>query len=145
MTDGPHPTEPRRVLIAGGGVAGLEAAFALRELAGDRVAVRILAPSEEFVYRPTSVGEPFTTAHARHYSLAKLAAAAGAELIHDGLHRVDPARRQAITRGGATLSYEELLVCPGAIMRHPFEHTTPFDDARVDELLHGLVQDVEGG
>ena len=51
---------PRQVLIAGGGVAGLEAAFALRQIAGDRVTVQILAPASEFVYRPTSVGEPFT-------------------------------------------------------------------------------------
>ena len=140
-----HPTDPRQVLIAGGGVAGLEAAFALRAIAGDRVTIRILAPADEFVYRPTSVGEPFTAAHARHYSLAQLAASAGAELVRDGLRRVDPARREAITQGGATLSYDELIVCPGAIPRHPYQHTTRFDDARVDELLHGLVQDVEGG
>jgi sulfide:quinone oxidoreductase len=147
MTTDTHPAgaEPRRVLIAGGGVAGLEAAFALQQIAGDRVAVQILAPGDEFVYRPTSVGEPFTTAHARHYSLAKLAAAADAELVRDTLSRVDAPRRQVTTRGGATLSYDELLVCPGAIMRHPYEHTTRFDDARVDELLHGLVQDIEGG
>ncbi len=149
MTTAPHSTDPgttsRRVLIAGGGVAGLEAAFALRQIAGDRVTVQILAPTAEFIYRPTSVGEPFTTAHARHYSLAKLAASAGAELLRDGLSRVDAPRRQVTTSGGATLSYDELLVCPGAIMRHPYQHITPFDDARVDELLHGLVQDVEGG
>jgi 2-polyprenyl-6-methoxyphenol hydroxylase-like FAD-dependent oxidoreductase len=54
-------TERFEVLIAGGGVAGLEAAFALRDLAGDRVAVSILAPTDELVYRPTSVAEPFTS------------------------------------------------------------------------------------
>src|SRR3954454_20013430 len=45
-------TDPFRVLIAGGGVAGLEAALALRDLAGDRVAVTLLAPGPDFVYRP---------------------------------------------------------------------------------------------
>jgi sulfide:quinone oxidoreductase len=147
VTSSPIETapEPRHVLIAGGGVAGLEAAFALREIAGDRVTTRILAPAEEFVYRPMSVGEPFTSGHARRFSLAKLAAAAGAELIHDGLERVDADRHQVTTTGGATLPYDDLLVCPGAIMRHLYAHTTPFDDARVDELLHGLVQDVEEG
>ncbi len=149
MTDATQPTdpadEPRRVLIAGGGVAGLEAAFALQAIAGDRVTIQILAPADEFVYRPPSVGEPFTAAHARRYSLAKLAASAGAELIQDALQRVDAAGRHVITRAGATLSYDELLVCPGAVAWHPYQHTTRFDDARVDELLHGLVQDVEGG
>jgi len=33
------------VLIAGGGVAGLETLLALRALAGDRVDITILAPS----------------------------------------------------------------------------------------------------
>ena len=47
------------VLIAGGGVAGLEALLALRDLAGDRVDLRLLAPEAEFVYRPMAVGEPF--------------------------------------------------------------------------------------
>jgi len=36
--------ERKRVLIAGGGVAGLETLLALRALAGDRVKVTILAP-----------------------------------------------------------------------------------------------------
>ncbi len=148
MTDAsppPEPQPPRRVLIAGGGVAGLEAAFALRQLADNRVTTRILSPSDEFVYRPTAVGEPFTSGHAQRYSLAKLAVEAGAELVHDGLARVDAARREVITRDGAVLPYDALLVCPGAVMRHPYEHTTRFDDARVDELLHGLVQDIEEG
>jgi NADPH-dependent 2,4-dienoyl-CoA reductase/sulfur reductase-like enzyme len=34
-----------RVLIAGGGVAGLETLLALRALAGDRVDITILAPT----------------------------------------------------------------------------------------------------
>jgi sulfide:quinone oxidoreductase len=51
--------EPLRVVIAGGGVAGLEAMLALRELAGDRVDIELLSPSDEFVYRPMLVAEPF--------------------------------------------------------------------------------------
>jgi sulfide:quinone oxidoreductase len=150
MTQAPHPhtdsgTAQLRVLIAGGGVAGLETAFALREVGGDRATIRILAPTDEFVYRPLSIGEPFTSGHARRYSLAKLAADAGAELIHGELSQVDAAGRKVTTRDGTTLSYDALVVCPGAIMRQPYEHTTPFDDARLDELLHGLVQDVEQG
>src|SRR5205809_76803 len=41
-----------RVLIAGGGVAALEAALALRELGEGRVSVEMLAPEPEFWYRP---------------------------------------------------------------------------------------------
>ena len=45
----PTTNTPFRVLIVGGGVAGLEAALALRELAGERVATTLLAPA-----RPSS-------------------------------------------------------------------------------------------
>jgi sulfide:quinone oxidoreductase len=38
-----------RVLIAGGGVAALEALIALRELAGDRLDLTLLAPEPHFV------------------------------------------------------------------------------------------------
>ena len=47
------------MLIAGGGIAGLEAMLALSELADDRVDIELLTPSDEFVYRPMLVAEPF--------------------------------------------------------------------------------------
>jgi sulfide:quinone oxidoreductase len=37
-----------RVVIAGGGIAGLEALIALRDLAGDRVALTLVAPDPDF-------------------------------------------------------------------------------------------------
>ena len=137
--------EPLRVLIAGGGVAGLEAVFALQELAGDRVSVTLLAANDAYVYRPWSVGEPFTSSHAERFSVAQLAARAGAELVHDTLTEVDPDRRLARTAGGTEIGYDALLVGVGAQPHGVFEHATAVDDARMDELLHGLVQDVEGG
>src|SRR5690349_6863152 len=48
-----------RVVVAGGGVAGLETLLALRALAGDRVALHLISPGDEFVYRPLEVLEPF--------------------------------------------------------------------------------------
>ena len=45
-------------LIAGGGVAALEAAFALRSLAADRVSVATRS-EPHFWYRPLAVAEPF--------------------------------------------------------------------------------------
>jgi len=144
QTQQPEPTR-FEVLIAGGGVAGLEAAFALRELAGDRVHLTMLSPESEFVYRPNAVKEPFTRGYAHRYPLAALAADAGAQLVHDTLKRVDADRRVAYTNGGAQLSYDALLLGLGAQMTEPYEHVTTVDDARIDEHLHGLVQDVEEG
>jgi sulfide:quinone oxidoreductase len=138
-------TDRCEVLIAGGGVAGLEAAFALRELAGDRVRVRIVAPTDEFVYRPMAIAEPFTSGWATHYPLPVLAEHAGAELIQDTLLKVDAAAQTVRTSGGATLSYDALLITLGASVHERYEHATTVDDAHMDDLLHGLVQDIEEG
>ena len=63
------------ILIAGGGVAALEALIALHELAPDRQRVTLLAPEPDFVYRPMSVAEPFCVGHAAHHPLADIARA----------------------------------------------------------------------
>ncbi len=136
---------PLDVLIAGAGVAGLEAAFALRDLAGDRVKLTLLAPTDEFVYRPMTVGEPFTSGWAQHYPLSGLAEDAGADLVHDALTEVDATRRVALTAAGLNLGYDALLIGLGTSLHRRYEHVTSVDDAHMDELLHGLVQDVEGG
>ncbi len=133
------------VLIAGGGVAGLEAAYALRELAGDRVAVTVLSAGDDFVYRPLSIGEPFNRGHAEHYDLAGLTTEAGAELVPGTLAHVDTEARIARTAEGAELSYDALLVATGARIEPAYEHATNLDDTHMDDLLHGLVQDIEDG
>jgi sulfide:quinone oxidoreductase len=138
-------TDRCEVLIAGGGVAGLEAAFALREFAGGRVAVTIVAPTDVFVYRPMSVAEPFTSGWARRYPLSRLAEAVHAELLQDALIEVDSVNQQVRTAGGADLSYDALLICVGASVHPRYDHATTVDDAHMDELLHGLIRDVEGG
>src|SRR6266496_4112177 len=73
-----------RVLIAGGGVAALEAALALRELGEGRVSVEMLAPEPEFWYRPLAVAEPFGLGEVRHFDLAELAPAAPGALTFRG-------------------------------------------------------------
>jgi sulfide:quinone oxidoreductase len=144
---GPYSSKSGRldVLIAGAGVAGLEAAFALRELAGARVKLSLLAPTDEFVYRPMTVGEPFNSGWAARYPLSALAEAAGAELVHDALSEVDAQRHVVLTSSGSDVPYDALLIGLGASLHRRYEHVTSVDDAHMDELLHGLVQDVEGG
>ncbi len=67
------PHEAFSVLIVGAGVAALEAALALRDLAGERIATSMIAPNAEFVYRPMTVREPFAYATARRYPLDEIA------------------------------------------------------------------------
>jgi sulfide:quinone oxidoreductase len=136
---------PFRVLIAGGGVAGLEAALALRDLAGDRVAVTMLAPEPDFVYRPLRVREPFAGASARHYPLDGIARDIGFELKQGAFKRLDPSRRLVHTESGEDLRYDALLLALGARLKPAFGHAVTLDDRRLDEQLHGLIQDIEGG
>jgi len=133
------------VLIAGGGVAGLEAAFALQHLHGDHVHVCVVSAGTDFVYRPLAIGEPFNRSHAAHFPLRELVAEAGAELISDALVGVDVVARRVQLASGAELDYDALLVATGATITPVCDHVTGLDDARIDDLLHGLVQDIEEG
>ena len=76
--NGEQPNGKQRVLIAGGGVAALEAALALRVHAADRVAVELLAPEPHFWYRPVSVAAPFELGTVAHFELDGLARQIGA-------------------------------------------------------------------
>lgn len=139
------PNNPLNVLIAGGGTAALEATLALRELAGDRVAIRLLAPEPEFIYRPLRVREPFSGPAARHYSLAAFARDTGAELRQDAFKWLDPSRHTVHTQNGEQLGYDALLLAMGARLRPRFKHALTLDDRKLDEQLHGLIQDIEAG
>src|SRR4051794_40529993 len=84
-----------RGLIAGGGVAGVEALLALRALAGDLVDLELLAPEPELWYRPLAVAEVFDAARADHFGLAAIAGNAAATFTLGELASVDPAAHVA--------------------------------------------------
>jgi sulfide:quinone oxidoreductase len=129
------------VLIAGGGVAALEAALALRALADDLVAVELVAPESQFWYRPMSVAEPFGLGEAQHFDLGQLAAAAGASFRLGALVGVDAARKLARTTN-ETIEYDALLIAAGAEPRPAVPGALTFrgpaDTQRVEELLGKL-------
>ena len=121
---------PRRVLIAGGGVAGLEAMLALRARAGSRVSTTIVAPDPDFVYRPLSTGEPFALAEATRYPLARLAEEHDADLIADAVASVDAPARTVTTRDGETLTFDDLVVALGATGHEAYPEALTFHDQR---------------
>jgi len=108
-----------RVAIAGGGVASLELALALRDLAGDRVQVEIFSPRREFVYRPYAVGEPYGTAHVARYDLEDLAARCDARFRLDSVVSVDPDLRLLSTHDGEKVAYDYLALATGARLLWP--------------------------
>jgi sulfide:quinone oxidoreductase len=134
-----------RVLIAGGGVAALEAMIALHDIADDLFEVTLVAPQDDFVYRPLSVAEPFCLGHAVHHSLAELAADFDAELVRGTLANVDAAAHRAVLEDGSALAYDALLIAIGARMEPAFAHAITFGADGATEALSGLLADLEAG
>jgi sulfide:quinone oxidoreductase len=141
----PVSSEALHVLVAGGGVAGLEALLALRDLAGDRAELTLLTPEQDFVYRPMAVAAPFARGHARRHVLSDIATHLGVTLVEGRLRAVDAAHRIACTEAGDELHYDALLVAVGArsepALRTP-NTWTPESDAAV---FGGLLRDLEEG
>jgi sulfide:quinone oxidoreductase len=105
---------PVKVLIAGGGVAALEALMALRELAEERVSLELVTPSPEFAYRPLAVAEPFGFGDVRRYDVVRMAADHGAELHIGSVKGIDTAANQLVTWEGPSLPYDLALIAIGA-------------------------------
>jgi hypothetical protein len=94
-----NPVRPR-VLIAGGGVAGLETLLALHALAADRVDITILAPELKFINRSMAVEQPFKVQRVRGLRLEATAAELGARWHRGALDRVEPGRHRVVTKDG---------------------------------------------
>jgi sulfide:quinone oxidoreductase len=106
-----------RVLVAGGGVAGLEALLALGALAGDRVVLHLLSPGDWFVYRPLEVREAFDPDAMVRIDWARILIDRRIGHLSDALRTVDVEQHVVTTTGGNTLPYDVLVLTPGARIR----------------------------
>ncbi len=134
-----------RVLIAGGGVAALEALLALRVHVGHTVARELLAPEDEFVYRPSSVAEPFGRGQARRFALGAIVEDQGAELRRGALGAVDAERAVAITKAGDELSYDMLVVAVGATPEPGLPGALTFGGPEDTGAMTRVLEEVETG
>ncbi|MFP2899244.1 FAD-dependent oxidoreductase [Corallococcus sp. 4LFB] len=106
------PSQHHRVLIIGGGTAGLTVAARLRRKGVRDVAV--LEPSAHHYYQPlwTLVGggaaDIASSVRPQADYIPK-----GTKWIQDRAEEVDPVRQEVCTRGGARLTYDFLVVAPG--------------------------------
>lgn len=142
---GPRPKDRFRVLIAGGGVAALEALVALRELAADRVDIELLAPEPHFWYRPLAVAEPFGLGRVHRFELNSLTQSVGAGFCLDALASVDIAGKTVKTRGGQEIPYDALLVALGAVPAAAIDGAVTFRGPADVEALGRLLHQAEDG
>jgi sulfide:quinone oxidoreductase len=137
--------EGLHVLIAGGGVAALEAAFALRALAGERVYVELLTPELRFFYQPQAVLEPFGRQRVQQFELAELATAAGAQLTLGALTSVSPDSHLARTTHGMSIGYDALVIACGASPRCSLRDAVAFRGPADSDRIAAIVRDAQRG
>ncbi|HWA55012.1 MAG TPA: FAD-dependent oxidoreductase [Solirubrobacterales bacterium] len=131
-----------QVLIAGGGVAALEAAIALHEIAGQRTEVTLCSPREDFIYRPFAVAEPYGASRAMRYDLAELAGRCGATYRCASIDAVDGERRRAHTHDGEEIAYDYLIVACGSRLLASVAGATIFWGVPDDRQVQDFVRDV---
>ena len=136
---------PKRVLVAGGGVAALEAALALRELASERVELELLAPHGSFTYQPMSVAEPFGAGDVIHLDLDEIAAEIGAHRTEAGLTGIDAWRQVAHTTKNAEVPYDILVIACGALPLLAIPGATTFRGATDADKIGRLLADIDAG
>jgi sulfide:quinone oxidoreductase len=136
---------PRHVLIAGAGVAALEAALALQALAAGEVSLELVAPEAEFTYRPLAVTEPFGAGKVKRFPLQKLAEAAGARLRAGSVAAVDPGRKVVTLENGQELTYDILLLALGARPREAVTGALTFRGPQDGPALSALLDKTTAG
>ncbi len=134
-----------RVLIAGGGVAGIETALALRALAPDLVSVELASPEPAFAYRPLVVSEPFGRGHVHMLDLREITADVGATLRINGLAGVDNAGRRAIFDDGTSAEYDALVIACGTKLVSAVPGASTFAGLADVETYRRILDEIDAG
>jgi sulfide:quinone oxidoreductase len=135
------PSSPFRVIVAGGGVAALEAVLAFQDLdPGRELHVEVVAPETRFVYRPLSVRDPFGPRATRAYDLQPLVEGAGAHLRRGQMDAVDPDGRLATLGDGTQLPYDALLLATGTDRRPGLTGAGTFAGPSDAPAFHSFVE-----
>jgi sulfide:quinone oxidoreductase len=134
---------PFRTVIAGGGVAGVEAALALQALAPELVSVDLVSPEPEFAYRPLVVSEPFGHGHVHMVDLRRIAADIGAGLHLAGLTGVD--RTNALLDDGSRLEFDALVIAAGTRLVPAVPGALTFAGIADVDAYRRLLDEIDAG
>ncbi len=102
----------RRAVVAGDGVAALEAALALTQLAPDLLDVHLLTPERQFAFRSQRLWE--NGSRPTWFDIPAIARRMGATLHRDRMESASTSRRCITTASGEELDYDWLIAAPGA-------------------------------
>jgi sulfide:quinone oxidoreductase len=131
-----------KILVAGGGVAGLEVVLALQSAAPDSFDVEMLAPERHLVRRSLVAGAPFQPIRTIRAELSGIAHDRGFALRRDALECVDAAAHAVVTQGGDRVSYDVLVLALGTRPVAAVAGALPFrgwqDAPAVERALMGL-------
>jgi sulfide:quinone oxidoreductase len=139
MTENPPP----EVVVVGGGIAAAEFVLALRDLAGDRFAITLVAPDPDLLLRPLHVAEPLGVDVADRPSLSAL----GVRYVRAAVSAVDSEQHRVLLRGGGVQHYDTLVLAPGARRMPAFDDALHIGEPDAletlrDEILTGGVRNV---
>ncbi len=138
------------MVVAGGGVAAVEAVLALRALAGQQLEIELVAEESELEYKPLAVVEPFGFPRPGRLLLGRLEQTHRVRLRRDRLAAVDAGAHVVTLRSGEELNFDALVVATGARRQAWLPGALTFgghedvDAYRVllDELAAGTVERV---
>ena len=113
--------------------------MALRDLAGDRVELTLVAPEPDFTYKPLAVEEPFSHQPPEHRALDPIAREFGSRFVQAAVERVALGDHTVELSTGESLPYAMLLVCVGGRPKPAFRQGATFlasgEPLRIDEIL----------
>lgn len=130
-------------MIAGGGIAALEALLALHEHAPEHVRVEMFAPDPSFRHRPLSVTEPFGLGSPRTLDLEEVALEHGATFLIDALEEVDVEHRVVRTAERRELGYDALVVATGVRSVEAVPGAVTFRDATDRGSVRSVLEAIE--
>lgn len=116
-----------RVVVLGGGFAGLESLFYLKMKLGERADLKLVTEQSKFLFKPNTIYIPFGQAPEKfEVDLVKPLRKQSIELVTSSVQDINPDQRVVTTSDGE-IGYDYLVVATGAKMRSQeipglFEH-----------------------
>jgi sulfide:quinone oxidoreductase len=141
----PHSGGRRRVIVVGGGVAGLETLIGLRTLAGDRVDLELISPAPRFAYRPLAVAAGVGRPPGSALELSALAESLGATFTCDTVRSIDSAENIVHLGSGEHRDYDFLVLAPGARAEESIPGAITFGMPRGIERFRQVIGAAERG